>query len=625
MGEFRPHAPVYLISWTVIQKTVVFSLGKCAMIPVLVKLEFVKLLLQVEAPPIVSVMVPIPHQQDVALFGDPVALVPLVLKYFTTLYSRFIMKYFLSISGLLLAASVCLAQTSYIPNHKTEHFNNSNSKTLSSLLTPTISDDYITSLKGNVRVVWKHVNPVLKGITFPSLYSARDGGVYMQGFSGNGGTFSKIDENGIILWMIDRYDHKDPAIKYFTSFEQCSELQDGSIQIYGGEGTSSGFVSGYIPKKMIISPTGIILEEKSTRSMISTLGSSGVSIPTFTNIIPDEILFSLGIEFYDVDDKSALKLYSMDTELTQRKKVLKIETGMTEFEGVSGVLPFKDGTFLVALEGKSVEQPMFHIAFFQYGGDFSFMKKTIIPTNGNSKLVIGDNNSIVIASSITSSTSKPLHLRKLDQNGSQLWEKVVDGLKDIPIQVNKLFTAKDGGFIVTGETWSRKTDGAVDYENEARAGIITKLSPDGDLLWYYTTGRAKLWNRIIGVAEATNGDIITVCNSGRTMSTFDYDESMEIVRLRPTTSSLMDEMSLDQNILTLAPNPAHTNITISCPGNISTVRLYNSLGMNIEVAPPQANESGLQQFDVSGLANGLYTVQVFSSNGVMHKPLVISR
>ncbi|MFN8359319.1 MAG: T9SS type A sorting domain-containing protein [Candidatus Kapaibacterium sp.] len=536
------------------------------------------------------------------------------------------MKYLLSIPALLLLSTVCFGQTSSNINKITDSHNIPISKCIPSLLTPSIPDDYIFATHGNINVVSRNINTILEGMTFPSLYPSRDGNFFLQGFSGRGGTFSKIDDKGTMIWTIDQYDHNDNSAKFFASFEQCSELSDGTVQVYGGEGVLSGVVSGYVPKKLLISSNGVILGETSTRHMVDTLGSSAFGIPTFTNIVPGEILFCRGVEFYDVDDKSALILYSMDTELRQRKNILRIETGMSEFAGISGVLPYTGGTFLVALQGKSAEQPIFHIAFFQYKNDYTLIKKTIIPTNGNSQFVVTDNYSIVIASSITTATNKPLHLRKIDQNGAQLWEKVVDGLKDIPLKVNNFYTSKDGGFIVTGETWFRKADGSVDYNNGARTGIIIKLTADGELLWYYTTGRENLWNRMFAVAEADNGDIITVCNSGHTLSARDYDESMEIVRLRPTSSSVKDEKSFDENnALSLAPNPANSTITITCPGNISSIRVYNSLGVNIEDSCPQFIGNDLHKLDVSGLPNGLYSVQVLSSNGVMHKPFIISR
>lgn len=521
------------------------------------------------------------------------------------------MKYTFFIVTLFLFSTIAQAQLTTLnnsTNHNTLQIPTTN--TNNTVVSPSANFTYTTVLHGAIDTVWRYVYPSIQAFTYPSLFVSSDGSMYMPGDSPLGGALSKLNANGTIEWTIDRFDHKDPSIKYFNSFVRFSEQPNGDIISYGGEGTAFG---GYVPYKIVFKPDGTILEEKSTRSMIDSLGSAGFSMPTFTNILPEETLYQLPLNSVTMN----LPFYTMDLDLTIKKREFKVYTGMDDFAGPD-IIPYKNGTFIIAVQGKSVKEPNYHISFKQYTTDFELLKETIIPTNGASKFVVTDNNSIMIASSITTDNSKPLHLRKIDENGKELWQKVVDGLKDIPLKVNGLYTTRDGGFVVAGETWPRKSDGSINYDSPGRMGFITKVSSDGELQWYYTSGREGLWNRIFCVAETSNGDFITVSNSGIAGKIIE-EESKEIVRLRPKTSSINEAASELQSV-NLSPNPTSTSFTISKTSSNCALRIVNSIGMDVK----KWNADNIpQNVDVTDLPNGMYFVRFEQSGRITTLPLVV--
>ncbi len=75
--------------------------------------------------------------------------------------------------------------------------------------------------------------------------------------------------------------------------------------------------------------------------------------------------------------------------------------------------------------------------------------------------------------------------------------------------------------------------------------------------------------------------------------------------------------------LTITPNPTSTTFTISGIDNMSSVKILNSLGM--EVSRKSLVVSGKQEVDVSDLAAGVYFVQVRTTAGVVSKAVVVAR
>jgi len=74
--------------------------------------------------------------------------------------------------------------------------------------------------------------------------------------------------------------------------------------------------------------------------------------------------------------------------------------------------------------------------------------------------------------------------------------------------------------------------------------------------------------------------------------------------------------------ITISPNPTSTTFTISGIDGVSSVKILNSLGMEVKQL---SMVNGQLSIDVSDLASGVYFVQFCSQTGVVSKPIVVSR
>ena len=82
--------------------------------------------------------------------------------------------------------------------------------------------------------------------------------------------------------------------------------------------------------------------------------------------------------------------------------------------------------------------------------------------------------------------------------------------------------------------------------------------------------------------------------------------------------------------IAIYPNPTNTTFTISGTENILSVKLMNSLGMEISrkslvVSGKSLVVSGSVEVDVEDLATGMYFVQMRTATGVITKSIVVSR
>ncbi len=96
-----------------------------------------------------------------------------------------------------------------------------------------------------------------------------------------------------------------------------------------------------------------------------------------------------------------------------------------------------------------------------------------------------------------------------------------------------------------------------------------------------------------------------------------------IFRLTLPESSGVDEKPSPQDGITITPNPTSTSFTISGVDNILSVKIMNSVGM--EVSRTSLVVSGKLEVDVSELPAGVYFVQVRTPAGIISKPVVIVR
>ncbi len=91
----------------------------------------------------------------------------------------------------------------------------------------------------------------------------------------------------------------------------------------------------------------------------------------------------------------------------------------------------------------------------------------------------------------------------------------------------------------------------------------------------------------------------------------------------PLAPTSVEEQPTPDDDITISPNPTSTSFTISGMDNILSVKIMNSVGM--EVSRTSSVVSGKMEVDVSDLAAGVYFVQVWTPAGITSKPVVITR
>jgi photosystem II stability/assembly factor-like uncharacterized protein len=89
----------------------------------------------------------------------------------------------------------------------------------------------------------------------------------------------------------------------------------------------------------------------------------------------------------------------------------------------------------------------------------------------------------------------------------------------------------------------------------------------------------------------------------------------------PNVLRVNEEPTIINNGIHLYPNPTSTSFTLSGVEGVSSVRLVNSLGIEVT---QWVKVNGQLSIDVSDLANGLYFVNVRSASGITVKPIIVS-
>jgi hypothetical protein len=80
------------------------------------------------------------------------------------------------------------------------------------------------------------------------------------------------------------------------------------------------------------------------------------------------------------------------------------------------------------------------------------------------------------------------------------------------------------------------------------------------------------------------------------------------------------EEQAQHEVITITPNPACNNVTITCPGDVHLMQLYDIHGcMVYEVAKPSAESS----IDISNLASGLYAVSAHGLDGLVRRAVFV--
>ncbi|MFV0502233.1 MAG: T9SS type A sorting domain-containing protein [Bacteroidales bacterium] len=81
----------------------------------------------------------------------------------------------------------------------------------------------------------------------------------------------------------------------------------------------------------------------------------------------------------------------------------------------------------------------------------------------------------------------------------------------------------------------------------------------------------------------------------------------------------LDDISLDDNSITIYPNPTNSEVNISSENIINSIEIYNSLGQRVYYSVVNSMEKVI---DISSFENGVYILGVNTENGVIRKKII---
>ncbi len=474
--------------------------------------------------------------------------------------------------------------------------------------------NFNSTLVGTIYTVWQRVypNPGYQDATSNALFASSDDSFYLSS-QRSGGFITKFSKEGIIEWQIDHDYSRDTTVKIVSQYQQFIEQSNKEISIYGWEGQRSRLLSvgNHVPKRTVISPNGLVKEEKSTRGNIDPFFCSLPYTP-----FSDEVFYVSRV----IGQLNTQSIFSMDTALSMKKYETSFVDELTtnDMSSFGGIFPYMNNTFITYYQGYT-DQNVFSMILLQYSRDFKLIKRIIVPVSLHSSAIANEKGEILIA---MKSENYRIHLKKLDSEGNFLWDKVPEIVRNISFRSFSLEKTRDGNFILLGELYVTKINGDADIYSEERMGFIGKITNDGNMPWYYTTGRKNFWNVIRNFSETHNGDIVFVCNSVNTSETLlsNPETPMQITRLRPRTSGVNFDPSFSRNSIIISPNPISTSFKISGIENISGMKVINLLG---EIVVKEEGVYEEREIDISDLANGTYFALFRTATEIISKMIVV--
>ncbi len=231
--------------------------------------------------------------------------------------------------------------------------------------------------------------------------------------------------------------------------------------------------------------------------------------------------------------------------------------------------------------------------------------------NWSSAIEAKDGGFVVVTTAPKAAGISSIIMRKFDTSGVQLFKKQY-GAK-VFSAVAQIHETPNGDILMVGYGYSSEPYIGSDI-------CIYRTNPSGKLLWQDTFGDSTKGDYGKSIAVIDDHNFYIGYGTGKNLDLLSGTKP-HIVKVTDITSSVEGQSELDA--FTISPNPTSTSFTLRGIDNISSMKILNSIGM--EVSRMSFKESGKQEVDVSNLPSGVYFVQIRTSTGMISKPIVISR
>lgn len=202
---------------------------------------------------------------------------------------------------------------------------------------------------------------------------------------------------------------------------------------------------------------------------------------------------------------------------------------------------------------------------------------------------------------------------------SNLWW-VVGGYK-------YLARTTDGG--VTWKDYTSKINlkeysiSRIEFSDKYNGVISTYGNIDGTII-FVTTNGGESWERAsIELFDEYPVKYVRDITSSSDGTFWACGENGMLISWKPSITSVEEQhLTQTSNEVSIYPNPTSTSFTISGIDSISSLRVVNSIGVEVITMQTINNR---QNVDVSALTNGLYFVNIIGNTKTIMKPLVINR
>ena len=257
----------------------------------------------------------------------------------------------------------------------------------------------------------------------------------------------------------------------------------------------------------------------------------------------------------------------------------------------------------------------------RFGGSIEDLAYSIAQTSDNGYIVAGSTNST--DGNITFNNGQgDFWILKLDALGNLQWQKTLGTLTYD--QAYSVKQTPDGNYIAAGYVSSNT--GILESEPVASTQFwIVKLDTSGNLLWQKSYGGngAETANSII---STTDGGLVaagySLSNPDSGDVTGNHGQSdFWILKLRGSKELGTTEINTREKIK-IYPNPAKDFVHINHLPKESTVTIFDVVGRKI--FSRKYSQSNIS-IDTSTFANGMYVLQIDSTEDVYSEKLIINK
>lgn len=260
-----------------------------------------------------------------------------------------------------------------------------------------------------------------------------------------------------------------------------------------------------------------------------------------------------------------------------------------------------------------------------YGGSSSDVISSLLPTPDGGILAGGLSISPVSGNKAVAVAGKSGWLLKLDMQGNKQWEQVYN---NPPLRGTGLQTNPAGGYFIGGNQYNTVPINVPPMDVDF---WLASIDGSGLLQWEQSYGGAD--EEYLTNVVTTNGSILLfgTSNSGigrnKTASSRGNTD-IWMVNVAATVLGTKSQNAALNNTASIYPNPSNQGqVTVEVAGlreqKLIRAKIINSIGQAVYILDLPVYQSAIrQQLELTNLPVGLYTLRLYTTEGIITKQLI---